>query len=201
MTQGWAVREDRDRADADRHHELLAAARAAFEELGYGATTIAEITRRAGVSRATFYVYFASKEQVFAVLADQVRQQVLRAQGLGGIDPDDVEQVLRHTIATTLAVTVEHQALMAVLNHQAVGDPEIRGLWREIQAEGVHRTAEYVRQQAAAGRVRPVADPEALGLMGSGLNDRYAPLVATGDVSTAEAVEQMHRIWMACLGR
>ncbi|MFO6451704.1 MULTISPECIES: TetR/AcrR family transcriptional regulator [unclassified Aeromicrobium] len=201
MTQGWAVREDHDRADAKRHGELLDAAREAFEELGYGATTIAEITRRAGVSRATFYVYFASKEQVFAVLAEQVRDRFLRAQDLSGIDRDDVDGVLRRTIETTLEATVENLALMTVLNHQAVADPELRALWSQIQGEAVHRTAVYVGQHAKSGRVNPVADPEALGLMGAGMNDRYAPLVVAGETTVAAAVEEMHRIWMACLGR
>ncbi|MET0467488.1 MAG: helix-turn-helix domain-containing protein [Aeromicrobium sp.] len=201
MTQGWAIREDHDRADAQRHAELLTAARAAFEELGYGATTIAEITRRAGVSRATFYVYFASKEQVFAVLAEQVRDRFLRAQDLAGIDRDAVDEVLHRTIATTLEATVENLALMTVLNHQAVADEQMRGLWREIQREVVRRTARYVSQQARAGRVQPVADPEALGMMGAGMNDRYAPLVVAGETTVEAAVEEMHRIWMACLGR
>ena len=190
-----------DRADADRHRELLAAARSAFEDRGYGSTTVAEITRRAGVSRATFYVYFASKEEVFAVLSEQVRDQFMRAQDLDSVDPDDVEGVLRRTIATTLEGTVDNLALMAVLNHQAVADESIRALWREVQHEAVHRTASYVHQQARAGRVHPVADAEALGLMGAGMNDRYAPLVVAGSIEAKVAVEEMHHIWMACLGR
>ncbi len=201
MTRGWAVREDHDRADGERHRELLTAARSAFEELGYGATTVGQITRRAGVSRATFYVYFASKEEVFAILAEQVRDEFTRAQNLEGIDPDDVEAVLLRTITTTLEASVENLGLMAVLNHQAVGDESIRDLWREVQRDAVHRTAGYVTQQARAGHVHPVADPEALGLMGAGMNDRYAPLVAAGAIDVGVAVEEMHRIWMSCLGR
>ena len=97
--------------------------------------------------------------------------------------------------------TVENLALMTVLNHQAVADPELRALWSQIQGEAVHRTAVYVGQHAKSGRVHPVADPEALGLMGAGMNDRYAPLVVAGETTVAAAVEEMHRIWMACLGR
>lgn len=199
MTGGWAVRESRDRADADRHRQLLAAARTAFEQLGYGATTVAEITARAGVSRATFYVYFRSKEQVFAMLAEQVRDSFRAAQNLSGVDPDDVSLVLRHTIATTLEVVVENLALMSVLNHQALCDEQISTYWRQIQHEATQRTADYVAEQASRGRVQPVATPDALALMGGGLNDRYAPLVAAGQVGEDDAVEQMHRIWMACL--
>jgi AcrR family transcriptional regulator len=201
MTQGWAVREEHDRADAARYGQLLEAARTSFTELGYGLTTIAEITRRAGVSRATFYVYFASKEHVFAVLAEQVRDDFARAQGFGGIDPADVERVMQHTIATTFEVTVRHLGLMALLNHQAVADADIRRLWSQIQDEVAHRAAAYVRQQAEAGHIAPVADPETIALMGSGMNDRLAPLVAAGELEQSEAVEQIHRVWMAALGR
>jgi AcrR family transcriptional regulator len=199
MSSGWAVREERDRADADRHRELLAAARASFEDLGYGATTIAEITRRAGVSRATFYVYFASREDVFAVLADEVRDRFVQAQDLTGVDPDDVSTVLRRTIATTLDVTVDHLALMTVLNHQAMGDPEIRVLWSQIKHEAVRRTADYLARQSREGRIRPVADTEALATMGAGMNDRYAPLVVDHTITRTAAVDQMHQIWMACV--
>src|SRR5690606_4590383 len=130
-----------------------------------------------GVSRATFYVYFASKEQVFAVLADQVRERFLRAQDLAGLDPNDVDGVLRLTIETTLEATVECHGLMAVLNHQAVADPAIGELWQEIQRKAVHRTANYVRQQAEAGRVGPAGDPEAARLVGGGGNHREGPLL------------------------
>ena len=37
--------------------------------------------------------------------------------------------------------------------------------------------------------------------MGAGMNDRDAPLVVAGETTVAEAVEEMHRIWTACLGR
>jgi AcrR family transcriptional regulator len=48
---------------------ILEAARDAFEALGYAATTVDEIAARAGVGRATFYLHFATKQEVFANLA------------------------------------------------------------------------------------------------------------------------------------
>lgn len=200
MTRGWSVREDHDRGEAQRRHELVAAARGAFEELGYGATTIAEITQRASVSRATFYVYFASKEDVFAVLAQQVRDRFVQAQDVSALDLDDVSGVLRHTLATTLAVTVDHLALMTVLDHQALAEPAIKQMWGGIRHDSVHRTARFIERHGRSGRIRPAADPEALALMGAGMNYMYAPLVTDGSVQAAEAVDQMHAIWMACVG-
>ncbi|GAA2074763.1 TetR/AcrR family transcriptional regulator [Aeromicrobium halocynthiae] len=201
MSSGWSVREEHDRAGTDRRNELLAAARGAFEDLGYGATTIAQITDRAGVSRATFYVYFASKNEVFAVLAREVRDRFEKAQDVSDLAAEDVPSVLRHTIATTLAVTAEHLALMTVLDHQALADPEIKRMWGGIRHESVLRTARYLERQAAAGRIQPAASAEALALMGAGMNDRCAPLVADGSMRAEDAVAEMHAIWMACLRR
>ena len=62
---------------AEQGHEtrasLLNAAALVFARLGYARTTVADITAAADVSRATFYVYFASKAEVFAVVAAWVR--------------------------------------------------------------------------------------------------------------------------------
>ncbi|MEU1301571.1 helix-turn-helix domain-containing protein [Streptomyces shenzhenensis] len=66
--------------DSATHQSLLNAARQVFEAKGFTRTTIADITREAGIGRATFYVYFASKEEVFAAPAHQVRDQLVAAQ-------------------------------------------------------------------------------------------------------------------------
>src|SRR5699024_11901890 len=60
----WATRTKHDRADSTTRAVLLTAARRVFEHSGYARTTVARITEEAGVGRATFYVYFSSKEEV-----------------------------------------------------------------------------------------------------------------------------------------
>ena len=51
---------------------ILDAAHAVFRDTGFYASSISEITRRAGFSLATFYQYFKNKEQVFQKLNDVV---------------------------------------------------------------------------------------------------------------------------------
>lgn len=51
-----------------RREELLAAASSLFAESGVAATGIGDITERAEVARGTFYLYFASKDDVVAEL-------------------------------------------------------------------------------------------------------------------------------------
>lgn len=199
-SKGWSVREDKDRDGTARRQELIAAARAVFEQRGYGATTISDITNQAGVSRATFYVYFASKRDVFAVLAELFRDRYVAAQELAGIDEDDVAEVLRRTIGTTLDVTAEHLALMTVLDHQALADPEIKELWGDIRRQMVLRTARYLERERRKGLVSPVADPETLAMMGAGMNEMFAPRVVDEPELRDRAVEEMLAVFLGTLG-
>lgn len=56
---------------------LAAAAIAEFEERGYAQCKIEDVARRAGVSRATFYVHFASKVEVAEGLWEVVRRRLV----------------------------------------------------------------------------------------------------------------------------
>lgn len=55
---------------------ILDAALRVFGEVGYHQCNIARITQRAGCSRASFYQYFSSKEDVFRHLAGQLARQL-----------------------------------------------------------------------------------------------------------------------------
>jgi AcrR family transcriptional regulator len=57
-----------------RRREILAAALRCFARTGFHSTTIADIVRESGVSQGTFYLYFETKNDVIAALADDERQ-------------------------------------------------------------------------------------------------------------------------------
>ncbi|OFW59391.1 MAG: hypothetical protein A2V52_06215 [Actinobacteria bacterium RBG_19FT_COMBO_54_7] len=54
-----------------RRKELIEAASKVFMEKGYVATTVSDITREAGTSHGTFYVYFEGIEEIFDAVAQQ----------------------------------------------------------------------------------------------------------------------------------
>jgi TetR/AcrR family transcriptional repressor of nem operon len=54
-----------------RRAELLAAGRALFLAKGIAATSLDDITQRAGVSKGLFYLYFPSKEDLVLALQEQ----------------------------------------------------------------------------------------------------------------------------------
>jgi TetR/AcrR family transcriptional regulator len=63
----------RERRKDARPGELLAAALDLFVEKGFAATRVEEVARRAGVSKGTLFLYFASKEELFkAVVRENI---------------------------------------------------------------------------------------------------------------------------------
>ena len=71
------------------HQRILDAALEVFGDDGYHECGVIRITEVAGCSRAAFYQYFSSKEDVFRHLAGQVaRQLVASAEAMGPITPD-----------------------------------------------------------------------------------------------------------------
>jgi AcrR family transcriptional regulator len=64
------------RTDAKRDEILLAASQV-FLEMGFGRTSMAEISARIGGSKATLYGYFPSKEALFAAIMHRLSEQYM----------------------------------------------------------------------------------------------------------------------------
>lgn len=149
-----------------------------FTRRGVSFRTIADITREAGVGRATFYVYFADKEEVFAVLAHQVLDRLVEAQELTGLDPDDPWAVAAATITAYLDAYADNLSFLTVLDHQAIADPAMAELREEIRALPMKRGGRYIRRLAERGLADPAADPDTVSLGGGGLVAALAPVLA-----------------------
>ncbi len=84
------------RAQVENHQRerILAAMIAVVGTKGYGSTTIADITRRARVSRDTFYEQFANKEACFLAAYDATTRELVDQMVLAGTSqPDYVEGI------------------------------------------------------------------------------------------------------------
>lgn len=64
-----------DEVAASQRQRIVAAMRAAVEEQGYADTSVADVIKRAGVSRKTFYAQFVDKEDCFlAIYGEQMER-------------------------------------------------------------------------------------------------------------------------------
>ncbi|MEM7431135.1 MAG: TetR/AcrR family transcriptional regulator [Pseudomonadota bacterium] len=71
------------RRKEDRPDEIAAAAMEAFAEHGYAGTKVADVAKRAGVSKGLMYLYFKTKEELFkAVIRSVVIPRVAALEAL-----------------------------------------------------------------------------------------------------------------------
>ena len=89
----------RQRTEEDRKTQILAAARAVFDEKGYESATVSDVVRRAGVAQGTFYLYFGSKRDAVLELARQPMEEMSNrmdaATTVGGTFEELLRGVLR----------------------------------------------------------------------------------------------------------
>lgn len=67
------------RLPGERPAQIIDAALEAFSEHGFNAAKLDDIARRAGVSKGTIYLYFASKEELFKAVVHDIVGAQLRA--------------------------------------------------------------------------------------------------------------------------
>lgn len=146
-----------------RPDELLDAALGLFVEKGYAHTSVAEIARKAGVSKGSVYLYFPSKQ---AILEGLVRRAVTPVANMAAAAADlqagDMRQTLR-AMLTVLGASLNDPKVFAVpkiVIREATVAPEIAEMYRRAVFDTVFPAAHRVISQAVArGQIRPV-DPE-----------------------------------------
>jgi AcrR family transcriptional regulator len=154
---------------------MLAAAAQAVEELGYARATVAHITRRAKVSRRTFYELFANREECLLAALEDVVERIRRELGAAGLEGlvwrERVRGGLwvilsffdREPIAARLCVVQALRGSQAMLERRE----EILGELARVVNEG--------RAGGARGEVLPPLTAE--GLVGAGFSLVYARLL------------------------
>lgn len=196
----WAARTARQGQDSETRSLLLVSAGRVFARLGYARTTIADVTAEARVSRATFYVYFASKADVFRAVALGVRDRFLAAHELPDVDADDPYELAYTSSAAYLSAAVDSRELLTVIEHQGLADPDIARIWRELRERPLQRTARYITRVTGEGLARPAAPARMVAEATHGMFLHFAHLVAAHPDEYDRAVEHLTAMYLRLLG-
>jgi AcrR family transcriptional regulator len=143
-----------------RPGEIVAAALEVFVERGFAAAKLTDVARRAGVTKGTLYLYFASKEALFK---EMVRQTIVPAIASG-------EQVVSaHTgSAADLFKQITHGWWQSVGETQLSGIPKLmmaeagnfpdlaRFYYEEVVKRGHRLMASVLERGIASGEFRPL---------------------------------------------
>jgi AcrR family transcriptional regulator len=138
----------------DKRARILAAARGEFAARGYHGTSIDIIIERAEVARATFYLHFKSKRNVFEAALEELIALVYQA--LPPIVPTEAvaPQAMRN-IERVLESLVEDGDLARILLMEGLGpDAESRERILRLQERLVRYAEETMRVGQQLGMVR-----------------------------------------------
>jgi AcrR family transcriptional regulator len=145
---------------------LLEAAEAVFADLGYHDASIVKITEAAGVGQGTFYLYFASKKDVFDELVVDLNHRVRQAMTEAASQGTTRAEMERLGFAGYFRFVAEHPALYRIIRQAEFVSPEMLHLHYERLTSGY---VAGLRQAMEAGEIAD-GDPELLAwaLMGIG---------------------------------
>ncbi|SFR98964.1 transcriptional regulator, TetR family [Agrococcus baldri] len=174
--------------------KLLAAAEQVFAEQGYQAASISRITERARVAQGTFYLYFASKLDLFEQLVEDLNRRVRAAMSDGAARGSNRAEAEREGFRGFFAFTAEHPALYRVVREAEHVAP---GAMRNHYERIVEGYMEGLTRAKAAGEIADI-DPEvaAWALMGVGemIGMRYVlwPTAEDGPYGTGATTVPEH---------
>jgi AcrR family transcriptional regulator len=154
-------------AKAARREEILAAARRVFSGRGFRGTTIADIAEDAGIALGTIYLYFASKDEVFAALNEQFNALIVAAMidAPAGVSLDDT---VRRRVDNVFNACAANRDLVRLVVLNTDPDSSASKRMREADVQRNAPMVEAIRQAMVAGYVRE-ADPSVMAHLINGL--------------------------------
>ncbi len=140
-----------------KRQQIFDGARKVFLKDGFDAASVNDLALAAGVSKATLYAYFASKEKLFEAMVFEDRRQ--QAEQVFHIDTEHssvreyLEQVgLRLSTALLRPDTLAYTRMVIAA---AAKFPDIgRAFYEAGPAFGVKRVGDFLRQRRLAGEIK-----------------------------------------------
>lgn len=157
--RGGRPAQDRQLRAAGRRNiaNLLDAALVVFGERGFHLARVDDVCEQAGVSHGTFYLYFASKEDVFRSLVDEVVEEMRDL--AGRLPPVDAgapgRQALRDWLAEFHDLYARYFPVIQAWNEANSSDVELARLGARVLRGFVDRLVERVEENDPV----PVDDP------------------------------------------
>jgi AcrR family transcriptional regulator len=124
-----------------------------------------QVARHAGVSTATFYSHFASKDEAIAaalgVALAETSERGIAPLNIEQLLDDGLEATVRAAISETVAGFREHHRVLRLGLSRLPHDRSIRQVYRERERESLARLRRFLELAQAAERVR-AGDPDAM---------------------------------------
>lgn len=167
---------ERPAARDENRRRLVDAAREVFADKGYHVATVSDITRRAGLAKGTFYLYFDEKKEIYYEL---VRTFLQHVKDIGASvnrevkTPQEFYARCEQAAAELLRVFIEHHGLARLAYRESGLDSELEHTLRGFYRDLAHVEADNIRRGIELGLFREV-DPLVTAYAHIGMVERVA---------------------------
>lgn len=141
--------------DPAKREQILDGAKRIFMSTGFDAASMNDITREAGVSKGTIYVYFQDKEDLFAQLIERERARVVQNVKHALDDHEPVDEALFEFGMTLIThITADHtvRAMRMVLGVSDRMKALAKRFFAGSQENGITVLKAYLEKQVRLGR-------------------------------------------------
>ncbi len=184
----------------EREREMLEAFERLLEQRPLHALSVDDIARGAGISRPTFYFYFASKEAVLLSLLERMLAEARadRDAAFARLAEDDPAR-WRQGIASFYEIFRSHRAVtLAGADARAASD-EVRALWSRVTTSGSRRPRGRSRPSGPAAPPPPGWTRATLATTLVLMNERVLHASFAGHepaVAEDEVLDVLLTVWM-----
>ena len=146
---------------AQTEQRLLDAAERAFTDRGYLRTTVQDIVEGTGLSRAAFYRYFRSTDDIFVRLVNRVVDGLIVSSRVrSGVTLRDR---VRDSNQRYFDIFAQHRGVLRAMFEASHVNPQIAAIQARMRAAYLQRVRDHLQRQVAKGRCLPL-DPDATAL-------------------------------------
>jgi len=173
---------------------ILGAAQAAFSEKGYDQTTMDDVAQKIGVSKGALYLYFASKEELFAKLTES-RQSALRQMLRDSLKDGDLLQCSQAFFDTAMDTQdVYSIGLTFEVISEGARNEALRTILLKDYEKRLRILGEFLEEQKRKGLIRDDVD---LGLLALTLSALFNGLMISKILGIDR--DEIERTWMGAL--
>ena len=150
----------RERRKEARPGELLEAALDLFVEKGFAGTKVEEVAARAGVSKGTLFLYFASKDDLFkAVVTESLANRFVEWNAEFATFPGDTTELLKYAMSSwwERVGATKASGITKLMMSEARNFPELANFYqREVMEPGRLLIRKILQRGIDRGEFRPL---------------------------------------------
>jgi AcrR family transcriptional regulator len=157
-----APRNGKKRIDSkQRRREIRDRLLAAIDALvadgeSYSTVSVEKLATAAGISRATFYIYFEGKADLLqAWYVETLEELAAAAERWWALGPDATADDLGAALDGLLDVYLAHGGLMTAINDEATQNDELRDTLAGAIQRGIEGTRQHIERGQAEGFIDP----------------------------------------------